>query len=62
MIALVDVHRAIHGIKSICRTLQIAPSGYYARLAVQADPSKALARQQLDAVLRPKIKKVRNEN
>ena len=36
--------------------------GYYARLAVRADPSKASARQQRDAVLRPKIKKVWNDN
>ena len=62
MIAFVDDHRAIHGVESICRTLQIAPSGYYARLAVRADPSKASARQQRDAVLRPKIKKVWNDN
>lgn len=57
-----DDHRSIHGVESICRTLQIAPSGYYARLAVRADPSKASARQQRDAVLRPKIKKVWNDN
>ena len=62
MIAFVDDHRAIHGVESICRTLQIAPSGYYARLAVRADPSKASARQRRDAVLRPKIKKVWNDN
>ena len=36
--------------------------GYDARLAVRADPSKASARQQRDAVLRPKIKKVWNDN
>ena len=62
MIAFIDDHRALHGVESICRVLQIAPSGYYARLAVRADPSKASARQQRDAVLRPKIKKVWNDN
>ena len=62
MIACIDDHRAIHGVASICRTLQIAASGYYARLAVRADPSKASARQQRDVVLRPMIKKVWNDN
>jgi putative transposase len=62
MIALIDDHRAIHGVESICRTPPIAPSGFYARLTVRADPSKASARQQRDAVLRPKIKKVWNDN
>ena len=36
--------------------------GYNARHAVRADPRKASARQQRDAVLRPKIKKVWNDN
>jgi putative transposase len=62
MIAFIDDHRAIHGVESICRTLQIAPSGYYARLAVRSDPSKASARQQRGAVLRPKTTKVWNDD
>ena len=57
-----DDHRAIHGVESICRPLQITLSGYYARRAMRADPSKVSARQQQDAILRPKIKKVWNDN
>ena len=47
---------------SICTVLQVAPSGYYARLAVRADPAKGSARQRTDAVLRPKIQKVWDDN
>ena len=42
--------------------LQVAPSGYYARLAVRADPTKGPMRQQTDAKLRPKIQKVWDDN
>jgi hypothetical protein len=58
MIGFIDDHRVVHGVESICRVLPIAPSTYYACLVVRADPSKASARQQRDAVLRPKIQKV----
>ena len=62
MIGFIDDHRVVHGVESICRVLPIAPSTYYACLAVRADPSKASARQQRDAVLRPKIQKVWDDN
>ena len=62
MISFIDDHRAVHGVESICKVLQIAPSGYYARLAVRADPAKASDRQQADAALRPKIQKVWDDN
>ena len=62
MIAFIDDHRAVHGVESICRGLQVAPSGYYARLAVRADPTKGSERQQTDAKLRPKIQKVWDDN
>lgn len=35
---------------------------YYACLVVRADPSKASARQQRDAALRPKIRRVWDDN
>lgn len=62
MIGFIDDHRVVHGVESICRVLPIAPSTYYACLVVRADPSKASARQQRDAVLRPKIQKVWDDN
>ena len=57
-----DDHRATHGVESICKVLQIAPSGYYAHLAVRSDPAKASVRQQTDAALRTKIRRVWDDN
>ncbi len=62
MTAFIDDHRAAHGGKSICKVLQVAPSSYYARLAIRADPTKGSARQQTDAKLRPKIRRVWDDN
>ena len=62
MIGFIDDHRVVHGVESICRVLPIAPSTYYACLAVRADPARASARKQRDLVLRPKITKVWNDN
>lgn len=62
MIGLIDDHRVVHGVESICKVLPIAPFTYYACLAVRADPSKASAGHQRDAVLRPKIQKVWDNN
>ncbi len=62
MIGFIDDHRAAHGVEPIRKVLQVAPSAYYARLAVRADPVKASARQQGDAVLRPKIQKIWDDN
>jgi len=62
MISFIDDHRAAHGVESICKILQVAPSGYYARLAVRADPAKGSIRQRTDATLRPKIQKVWDDN
>ena len=62
MIGFIDDHRVVHGVESICRVLPIAPSTYYGCLAVRADASKASARRQRDAILRPKIQKVWDDN
>ena len=62
MIGFIDDHRVVRGVSAICRLLPIAPSTYYACLAVRADPSKASARHQRDAVLRPKIQKIWDDN
>ena len=50
MIGFIDDQRVAHGGESICRVLQIAPSTYYACLAVRADPANASARQQQDVI------------
>ena len=48
--------------RGITKVVPIAPSTHYACLAVRADPSNASASQQRDAVLRPKIQKVWDDN
>jgi len=62
MIAFIEDQRIVYGVESICRVLPIAPSTFYHRLACRADPTKASARHQRDAELRPEIKRVWDEN
>jgi hypothetical protein len=62
MIAFIEDQRVVYGVESICRVLPIAPSTFYHRLACRADPSKASARHQRDAELRPEIRRVWDEN
>jgi putative transposase len=58
MYAFVDAHRPEYGVEPICRVLQIAPSGYYAHRARQADPTCRSARAQRDVTLRAQIRRV----
>ena len=62
MVAFIDDHRAEYGVEPICRVLPIAPSTYYAFKAVEADPTKASAQAQRDALLRPEIWRVFEQN
>ena len=62
MKAFIDDHRAASGVEPICRVLPIAPSTYHAHAARRADPSRASARAQSDAVLRDRIRRVWEEN
>jgi putative transposase len=55
--AYIDGHRERFGVEPICRTLQFAPSTYYA--AKQRPPS---ARRLRDEVLKPEIERVHREN
>jgi putative transposase len=57
MTRYIDQHRDRFGVEPICRTLQIAPSSYYA--ARRRQPS---ARASSDAELAPKILRVFNDN
>ena len=52
MIAFIKEHRGVCGVEPICRVLQIAPSTFYAHLAVENDPDKASDRAKRDAELR----------
>lgn len=62
MIGFLDDHRDVYGVEPICRVLPIASSTYYHRLACRADPTRASKRQQRDAVLRPEIQRVCDQN
>lgn len=48
MIAFIKEHRGVCGVEPICRVLQIAPSTFYAHLAVENDPDKASDRAKRD--------------
>ena len=62
MTHFIDDHRSTYGVEPICKTLPIAPSTYYARVAKRNDPSKLSARAKRDAVLKPVIKRVFKDN
>lgn len=57
MSAFIDAHRHRFGVEPICRTLQVAPSTYYAR-ARRAPSARALS----DAALQPAIARVHAAN
>jgi len=62
MIAFIKEHRAICGVEPICRVLQIAPSTFYAHLAIERDPELASDRAKRDADLRPAVQQVWEDN
>ena len=62
MTGFIDEHRSVYGVEPICKVLPIAPSTYYLHAARRADPSKAPARVQRDAQLRPQVSRVWDEN
>lgn len=62
MIAFIKEHREVCGVEPICRVLQIAPSTFYAHLAVEQDPELVSDRAKRDAELRPRMKQVWEEN
>ncbi len=62
MVRFIDDHRVEYGVEPICRVLPIAPSTYYARKAIEADPTKRSVRAQRDAWLRPEIRRVWMQN
>ena len=52
-----DRHRQAYGVESICKVLQIAPSGYWRHVALRREPHKRCARVQRDEALMPHIRK-----
>tara|TARA_R110002072_G_scaffold181230_1_gene337239 strand:+ start:264 stop:479 length:216 start_codon:yes stop_codon:yes gene_type:complete len=62
MICFIKEHRHVCGVGPICRVLQVAPSTFYAYLAVDNDPDKASDRAKRDAKLRTELKRVWGDN
>ncbi len=58
MNAFIDAHRAVYGVKPICKVLQIAPSTDCLHAARQTDPGHRSARALLDERLREPIRRV----
>src|SRR5947207_11819038 len=59
---VIDAHRGIHGVESICTLLPIAPSTYFRHKAQQTNPTKRSARAQRDAELRAIICRIWTEH
>mgnify|MGYP000208996487 CR=1 FL=1 len=49
MSSFIKAYRGDHGVEPICRVLQIAPSTFYERLAIERDPERASDRAKRDA-------------
>jgi putative transposase len=58
----VDRHRQAYGVESICKVLQIAPSGYWRHAARAREPHRRCARAQRDEALIPHIQRVWHAN
>ena len=54
----VGQYRDRFGVESICKALQVAPSGYWREAARRRDPALRPARQQRDAVLLHEIERI----
>jgi putative transposase len=62
MVSFIDIHRAQHGVESICAQLPIAPSQYYEHKAREADAMRLPPRLQRDRALVPEIRRVYEDN
>ena len=62
MRAFIDQYRHAYGVESICRVMQVAPSGYWRYAALRRNPELRCARIQRDEVLSVDIKRVWQAN
>ena len=60
--AFVDEYRDRYGVESICRVIQIAPSGYYVHAAKARQPELRSARAKQDELLSDEIQRVWDDN
>ena len=62
MRAFIDQHRQAYGVESICKVLQVAPSGYWRYAAQLRNPALRSKRAKSDEVLAPQIERVWQAN
>jgi transposase InsO family protein len=62
MISFVDEYRSAYGVEPICRVIKIAPSTYHVHAHRRSHPDTAAPRLKRDAVLKPEIQRVFDEN
>jgi transposase InsO family protein len=62
MVSFIDEHRDVYGVEPMCSVLPIAPSTYHLHRARAEDPDRRPDRAKRDEDLRPKIKRVWNDN
>ena len=62
MKSFIDAQRGHFGVELICRTLQVAPSGYWRHAARQRDPALLPARVVRDVALAEQVQRVHQAN
>ncbi|WP_423841741.1 IS3 family transposase [Xanthomonas citri] len=62
VMGFIDAQREHFGVESICKALQVAPSGYWRRAARRSNPALLPARAKGDAELVPQIERVWTSN
>ncbi|WP_305825843.1 IS3 family transposase [Massilia brevitalea] len=60
--AFIDQYRHAYGVESICKVMQVAPSGYWRHAAQQRNPALRCARVQRDDVLSVDIERIWQAN
>ena len=62
MILFIEDHRMDFGVESICKVLPVAPSSYYANLAIRRDPGLASNRTHQDVTDSVEIRRIHDES
>ena len=62
MISFIEDYRTDFGVGSICKILRVAPSSYYANLAIRRDPRLASNRARQDVADSVEIRRVHDES
>jgi len=62
MSRFIDEHRDVYGVEPIVKVLPIASSTYYAHVKIRNNPDLASKRAKRDAVLRPEVKTIWENN